>query len=805
MNEFLADHNFSLSMVEPVIGLITAVLILLLASLVLRAHNQGKKFRDSQALNRAVLFHGGSTIIAVDLEGIVLVFNPAAEQVLGYSSSEIIGKHTPAIWHDHNEVEQHAAALSKEVGYHVAPGFEALVFRAKRDGAEGREWTYIRKDGSRFTGFLTVTPLRDGKGTLIGYVGIGQDITQQKEQQQALKTSEETFRTAMEGAAIGMALVAPNGSWLRVNDALCSLLDYDREVFLKTNVQKLTYPEDMPQSLNNIQLLLSGKVQSFASEKRYLHSSGRPVWVQLNVTLVRHNDGTPNYMIAQIQDITGRKELDHVKSEFISVVSHELRTPLTSIRGSLGLISGALSKDLPPQIVQLINIAYKNSERLILLINDILDMDKIAAGQMRFDMKAESLALLMRQAVDANRAYAQEFDVDIFLEKIPPELTISVDTSRFIQVLSNLLSNAAKFSHSHTAIRVTTAVHNGKVRISVKDNGPGIPDEFRTRIFGKFLQADSSVRREKGGTGLGLHITREIVVHMGGQIGFDSTAGKGATFWIEFPVSSVGFIPPAISMSNLIVRDPDMIGRRVLVCEDSEAVAEILKKQIEAAGFTVDVALTIADARFKLRFHDYVAMTLDITFPEENGMDFIAELRADRTTANLAIVVVSATAEENRQNLKGDAVGILGWLTKPLDAEKLITALRRASEIKPLVLHVEDDRDLSNVLSTALGDRAELINAPTLQEARQHLQNKSFALIILDIALPDGNGLALLSELDEWTGRPVPVLILSANEPPPDIQLLVGAAMVKSRMSETRVVETILSLIKSNESGIHAI
>jgi signal transduction histidine kinase len=227
--------------------------------------------------------------------------------------------------------------------------------------------------------------------------------------------------------------------------------------------------------------------------------------------------------------------MERMKTEFTAVVSHELRTPLTSIRGSLGLILGAMRENLAPRVRELLEIAQSNCERLVLLINDILDIEKFSAGQMRFAMQPAQLAEVVKQAVQAIEGYARRFHAQIDLQPIPAEWQVSADPERFIQVMTNLLSNAAKYSPPGGIVRVWAEARDSCWRVNVHDDGPGIPEEFRARIFEKFSQADSSATRAKGGTGLGLHIARRFIEHMHGRIGFDSRPGTGSTFWVELP------------------------------------------------------------------------------------------------------------------------------------------------------------------------------------------------------------------------------------------------------------------------------
>jgi PAS domain S-box-containing protein len=750
----------------------------------------------SNSLNTAILDSAHSLIIATDTQGKIILFNRAAERALGYSADEVVGAENPPLWHDPQEIVQRAAELSAELGEDIEPGLDVFTRRAILEGAESHEWTMIRRDGTRFPVNMTVTPLRGGSNGITGFLGIIEDISERKRQQQSLITSEETFRSAMEHASIGMALVDPSGSWLKVNKALCDLLGYSREELLRTNFQALTHPDDLEQDLEFVRQMLAGEITTYQMEKRYFHRNGRLIWALLSASLVWDANGQPKYFISQIQDITHLKEMERMKNEFVSVVSHELRTPLTSIRGSLGLMAGVMAKDMPESANRLVDIALKNSERLVLLINDILDIDKIASGQMQFDMQPEPVSGLVRQVVDSNRAYADKFGVSIGTILPEPDIQIQVDSTRFIQILTNLLSNAIKFSPPQGAVEVETVRSGPRVRIQVRDHGPGIAEEFRGRIFGKFSQADSSVTRAKGGSGLGLHISRQLTEHMGGNIGFDSIVGEGSIFWVEFPV---------------LEEEPHLEGttpesaKRVLVCDGNLGVAEHMRSILEPAGFAVDITHTVAEARRLIQDHRYVALTLDIMPPLGEALAFVKQLRTDPDTMELPIIVLSIVPDETQRELNGDAVAVVDWLNKPVDEDQLVRSVQLAVRRKggiPRILHVEDDTDLSAVLASSLEGQAEIIGAVTLARAEQLLRQQEFSLIILDIGMPDGSGLSLLERLADLAVKPTPVLILSAIETPAEVQRQVAAAMVKCRMPESKIVSTILNLVNGHgESG----
>jgi PAS domain S-box-containing protein len=411
--DFVESRKSELPSLVLVAGLLVAALSALSVRFILISRLKSAHLASSLALNAGIISSSAHLVIAIDDEYRIVNFNRAAEQALGYRAADVIGHRAIPIFLDPAELEERARTLSAELGETVPVGPGIFTKIPLRDGFETREWTFVRRNGTRFPANVTITPLRDELDTVTGFLGV-------------------------------------------------------------------------------------------------------------------------------IEDITVRKEVEKLKSEFTAVVSHELRTPLTSIRGSLGLILGALASSLQPKVRDLLEIAQSNCERLVLLVNDILDIEKFSAGQMRFELQTAPLAGLVQQAVDANEGYARKFHVRIEVRAADPGWHVTVDPDRFIQVMSNLLSNAAKYSPQGGAVRIQSELRGDYVRVSVRDDGPGIPDSFRERIFEKFSQADASTTREKGGTGLGLHIAKRFVEHMQGRIGFESEAGRGSTFWIELPLVARG-------------------------------------------------------------------------------------------------------------------------------------------------------------------------------------------------------------------------------------------------------------------------
>jgi PAS domain S-box-containing protein len=269
-------------------------------------------------------------------------------------------------------------------------------------------------------------------------------------------------------------------------------------------------------------------------ERLVVNRSGDEFPVEVTIGLVGANE--TYFFSAFLQDISDRKEVERMKNEFVSTVSHELRTPLTSIRGSLGLVIGGAVGEFPPQAKSLLDIANKNCERLVRMINDMLDIEKIESGNMRFEMVTQPLVPLVEQAIDATHGYAAQFNVKVELLSDAADIQVTVDRDRIIQVIVNLLSNAIKFSPAGGTVQARLSRKAGQVRLSIADHGDGIPKEFRSRIFQKFAQVDSDARK-KGGTGLGLSICKSIVEEHRGHIDFLSEGGIGTEFYVDLPIA----------------------------------------------------------------------------------------------------------------------------------------------------------------------------------------------------------------------------------------------------------------------------
>ncbi|GIW05388.1 MAG: hybrid sensor histidine kinase/response regulator [Dehalococcoidia bacterium] len=613
------------------------------------------------------------------------------------------------------------------------------------------------------------------------YAQAQEEIEERKQAAEALRQSEQRNRALLDAIPDLMLRISSEGDFLDYHPGTAEAQSAPREWVVGRTLWDNFSAERANLFLQCVRrAIATGEPQtlefSFQAGNRLLEREAR---------FVRSGD---REALVLVRDITERKKVDLLKNEFVSTVSHELRTPLTSIRGSLGLLKGGVGGALPPEAANLVDIAFKNSERLVRLINDILDIEKIESGKLPLERRPLDLGHLVESAIEANEGLAAELGVRLTIgERTTPAIVLG-DYDRLMQVMANLLSNAAKFSPAGAEVRVDVTRSRGGFRVAVRDQGPGIPDQFRSRVFERFAQADSSDRRQKGGTGLGLSITKAIVERHGGTIGFE-TSESGSTFWFELA-----------DASNLPPRDdprPEP-SDPVLICAHDPDIANVLRFLLQAAGFQVHTAQSAEHARRLLKQRRYLAMTLDLSLPDSDGVSLIRQLRADPATADLPIVVVSVAPERGRDDLNGEAVEIFDWVDTPLDRERLVAAVRmaalRARERRPRVLHVEDDPDIRAIVAQVIDGTATTVAADGIAAARERLRESSFDLVILDLALPDGSGLTLLPEIAETPAAP-PVLVFSAEEVAPDLSSRIAAALVKARTSNDQLLTTIRGLI----------
>ena len=488
-----------------------------------------------------------------------------------------------------------------------------------------------------------------------------------------------------------------------------------------------------------------------------------------------------------------RSELDQIKDEFISTVSHELRTPLTSIRGALGLLSAGLMGAMDGKAQNLLRIAVTNTDRLIRLINDILDLERMESGRAPLHIRRCSLRDLAQQCIETMSALADAAHVALELVLIaPPEaIFFDGDPDRILQVLTNLLSNAIKFSPPNSIVDVRIEANADAVLLRVADRGRGIPVDKLDSIFDRFQQVEASDARQKGGTGLGLAICRTIVQQHNGTIWAESNVqhqrGPGASLLVSLP--RLARVQDAGNTRTLTMLSTP-IHATVIVCDDDAGIRTVVGENLRQHGYNILEAQNGEHAIELAAANKVEAILLDLYMPGINGWQTLQRLKNSPATSAVPVVILSVLSptdpEPRGVPLNGPSIAAAaqGWVQKPFNEHLLLAELSRVlhtGDGPAHVLLVEDDQDLASVVIAGFEEaNVRIDHAVTRQSAIEHCRVARPDLLILDLTLPDGDGFSLVDWLRKQPDlRTLPLVVYSGRD-------ISDAEMSKLRLGPTQ-------------------
>lgn len=481
------------------------------------------------------------------------------------------------------------------------------------------EWRWMRSDA--------VVVARDSAGTATRMIGAQTDITSLRHSRNALEVSEKRFRRVLAAAPVGMVLMDEAWQFTDVNSAfsvLCGWAERDLTAGA-ARLSDMMQADDLAALEQNVATMVQANAQnSYQGEHRILHKDGFERWGLFNVSWAYDKNEGRNIFIAQINDITDQKKLDQIKNEFVSTVSHELRTPLTSIKGALGLIAVSDASGLTPASKRLIEIARTNTDRLTTIVNDILDLEKISSGDVKFEFENIDMVQIIEDAVQEMSPFAETHENTLVVDAPEAPVMVHADPGRTRQVLANLISNACKYSFEKTEILIKTERLDNLAIVYVQNTGVGVPESFKSRIFQAFSQADGSDTRAKGGTGLGLNITRQIINRHNGQIGFKSVANGVTVFWFTYPIART--VLKAVPAREVPEEQAQVKKKlRVLHLEDDLDFAEILQSGLSEVAEITHVD-TMARAREVISSAELDVVIIDWSLPDGNGELLLDEI-----------------------------------------------------------------------------------------------------------------------------------------------------------------------------------
>jgi len=644
------------------------------------------------ALQSAIFNSANFALIATDEKGIIQLFNIGAERMLGYAAAEVVDKISPAHISDAQEVIARAVVLSREFATAIAPGFEALVFKAARAIEDNYELTYLRKNGTRLPVILSVTALRDAAEKIIGYLLIRTDNSARMDVEDRLRWTEESFHLMVESVTdYSIVMLDPQGRIMSWNSGAQRIKGYSAEEIVGQSFTRFYSSKDAERGAPTRDLEAARTRGRFEDEGWRMRRDGSTFWANIVLTAVLDHVGNLRGFAQLTRDLTGRRQAEDeiakakavaektslASAEFLHGMSHELRTSLNAILGFAQLMESEQPPPTPSQKESVAKIVQAGWY-LMELINEVMDLAMIESGRLSWSLEPMSLADVMHECQAAIEPQAQKSGIRMTLPEIDGQCFIKADRTRVKQVLTNLLSNAIKYNRPGGSVVVECSVSAPqRVRISVTDTGAGMQPEHLAQLFRPFSRVGQETSAAAG-AGIGLVVTKRLVELMGGAIGVRSHVGKGSVFWIELVTAAAPRLAAGdaarIPLTGPVIR-PGAAPRTLLYVEDNPAnlqlVEQIIARRPDMRLLSArNGPLGIALARSARP--DVILM--DINLPGMSGIKAMQMLRAETVTAHIPVVALSANAIP-RDIERGLEAGFFRYLTKPIKVAEFMDTL----------------------------------------------------------------------------------------------------------------------------------
>src|SRR5277367_674331 len=756
-------------------------------------------------------------IVATNPDGVITLFSDGAERMLGYTAEEMVGKQTPGIWHLASEIEVRGRILSGQFGRTIQ-GYGVFIELARRGETEEREWTYVRKDGKHLIASVSINAVLDTAGKITGYIGIGHDITKRKESESKLHSLTERLSLATAVAAVGV------WEWDVTNSAM-AWDDTMREIYGFALKEESPYeqwrtsvgPEDLPLAEGALTKTLEEKARATV-EFRIKRPDGTVRYLSAAEGPVLDEEGNVSKIIGVNIDVTNRRKVEtdlqrakdeaeaanRAKSEFLANMSHEIRTPMNGIMGMTELV---LDTELDSEQREYLNLAKMSADSLLSLINDILDYSKIEAGKLEIDAIDFNLGDCLGDTMKtlSLRAHQKGLELAFEIEPNVPDSLIG-DPGRLRQIILNLVGNAIKFTEvGEVVLSVQLMTHVGdelQMRFTVTDTGIGISPDKQAAIFEAFKQADGSMTRKYGGTGLGLTISSRLVELMGGRIWVESELGEGSRFHF-----TANFKVQKSAARTVVPRDPETLrDMRVLVVDDNATNRQILVKMLETWRMVPTVSDTGAKAMVTLSEAKGIGRTfplilLDAQMPEMDGFA-LAEYIKRHPSFRAATIMMLSSAGQRGDAMRCRELGVAAYLTKPVRQSELMDAIltalgtRAKSEAKPALVTRHSLRESQNRLRVLLAeDNAvnQLVALRLLErfghtvtvaangkKAVEAWEKGVFDAILMDVQMPEMNGwesTQAIREKERMAGGHIPIIAMTAHAMKGDDERCFAAGM----------------------------
>ena len=742
-----------------------------------------KRAEESLRFSDEVLSRVNNIVIVADTDGDISYVSPSVKEILGYEAEELLGEGWWELSRDDPEDR------AKEKAY-VA----ACVRGEQPLNEEPYERLLKTKDGKEKWILFADAP---GAGNLV--IGVGYDITDRKQLETELLQSESKYRDLIANANDGIYTLNRHGRYTSFNYKAEELTGYTEEELLgkphslllpkeEHSKARKTFVENLKGKSNRFELTINRKDGS----QKTLEISTRPLF----------EDGKIMGNQGIARDITERKELDRMKTEFISMVSHELRTPLTSIKGYTDLMYSGDAGSLTDEQSEFLGIIAQNTTRLTNLINDLLDIERLESKQIKLEKRKLDLSEILHDVANTYRVSAHSKHLE-FTSDIQPGLLTRVDPERMIQIFGNLVSNAIKYT-KEGHVGLSASIEGEFIRIKIEDSGIGMSQDDASHVFDKFFRSTHEYTREVGGTGLGLAIVKSALEQHDGFIEVSSELGRGSTFVVSLPyLADKSGEKKRISEADRITKQLDKRSH-VLIIEDEYDIAHLIRTYIEKMDCQVSVAHSGEEGIEIARELHPDLITLDVLLPSLNGFDTISKLKEYPETREIPVVFLSIVQDKER----GFQLGASAYLNKPIDETTLRHTLKKfLNDQNEPILIVDDDTDFRQLLCRMLereGYRTEV--AHDGDEALKMASKNKYQLILLDKNMPNKSGLDVLLHLrsDELSNR-TPVIMVSgsvtAEEMESQIEVLGAQKFLSKRLDVQEIVEEVMTFLDNNSGN----
>ncbi|WP_416307751.1 PAS domain S-box protein [Neptunicella sp. SCSIO 80796] len=781
------------------------------------------------AFQRSIFESAEYAIIATDQQGLITLFNPAAENILQYRKDELVGKQTPAIFHDAEEIKQRAQILSAELNTTIEPGFEVFVAKARQGHIDNNEWSYIRKDGSVCPVNLSVSSLTNDKGELIGFLGIAIDLTRQKQ----LEFELSLTKLSTEQTSDAVFWLTPESRIIKVNQAAHHTLGYGQEELLNIEIEQFCPEYNADEWKTKLERLNQLQLDSY-----FISKDGDKVPVSLTSTLVNLSEQQFIYVVAR--NISERIHREHelavakdeadaankAKSAFLANMSHEIRTPMNAIIGLLQLVQ---QTELSAKQLEYIEKARTASTSLLNLLNDILDFSKVEADKLMLEEHCFDLHQLMSEISSILSISLADKDIEVIYD-IPTRspFLLNGDGFRLKQVLLNLASNAIKFTEKGEVVISIKQVQQTddavQLMFDIKDTGIGMSSNQIQQLFSSFSQAETSTSRRYGGTGLGLAISKRLVELMGGKISVESQPDIGSTFsfslWLTKENNNDVSVTDAIDVDNL----------HVLIVDDNEHARAILAQMLSEIGWKVDNASSGLDALNKIQnkqkinaFYDLIFM--DWKMPGMDGWQTAEQIREilPSNQASLIVMITAYSRDMLANKHMADSDLFNGFLEKPVTKTMVLNTIKDAysqatresvsipektsNRLSGLELLLVEDNPTNQLVASELLalEGAKVIIAQGGTYALQELKDRTdpFDLILMDIQMPDLDGYQTTQRIRKMPiMQDTPIVAMTANAMQSDKDACFAAGMndhVGKPFEIDHLVDVILNNLQQNK------